>query len=331
MDSLDVVWTESLRNADRDEYDRFVAEAAGGHYAQTLGFGAVARRAGPCRLRYFLARDRGRLIGTALVTRASLGPAVLPSAKVERGPVCDDPSELCRVARALARTARSRGVVRLSVMPYWADAAADVAMRALREAGFRDSQRADGAHARTLRIDLGRTDDEEICSARGQERLRRRREQACRAGAITRKGGREDFETHFRLTEEMMRAQGKRHRPASHARALAGFVLADSLRGALFVCELGGKPVATALVLRHAGIATYAQGATSLEKSSVTKSVPVLLAAIQWARTAGCHTFDLGGIPLEGDRDAKRAAIARLKFDFARDAVRLVREHTRLF
>jgi Acetyltransferase (GNAT) domain len=328
---LDVVWKRSLLANDRDDYDRFVAEATSGHYAQTRAFEAVVRASRPSIVRYFLARDAGRVVGAALVVRAALGPLGLPSAVVERGPVCRDVGDLARVSLALVRTARRHGIVRLSVMPYWADEAGDAARNALVSAGFRDSQRPDGAHARTLRIDLVHTTDEGLLSAPGQERLRRRSTQAVRAGAMARPGTRLDLDMHRLLTEKMMRAQGRSRRSVAYYDALWAHVLDQTQRGALFVCEHEERTVATVLVLRHGGIAVYAEGATTLEPSPITKSVPPLLAAVRWARAEGCHTFDLGGIPLEDDTDSKRRRIAHLKLDFARVPVRLVHEHTRLF
>ena len=54
-----------------------------------------------------------------------------------------------------------------------------------------------------------------------------------------------------------------------------------------------------------------------------------MMAAVRWARDEGCTTFDLGGIPMEGDTDEKRAQIAQFKFDFAKERVSLVRQHAR--
>jgi lipid II:glycine glycyltransferase (peptidoglycan interpeptide bridge formation enzyme) len=124
----------------------------------------------------------------------------------------------------------------------------------------------------------------------------------------------------------LMRAQGKRDRPARWWDAVRRFVSDDS-RGALFACDHAGRTVAAAVVLRHGGLVTYAWGASVPDKLPFSKAVPALVAAIRWARDAGCHTFDLGGIPLEGDLDPKRAAIATFKHDFDRTPVRLVREH----
>jgi lipid II:glycine glycyltransferase (peptidoglycan interpeptide bridge formation enzyme) len=329
--SLEVVWAHSLRASDGEDYDRFVAASAGGHYAQTRAFERPIRAARPSVVRYFLARERGRVLGTALVVRSALGPILLPTAKVERGPVCQAPSDLGRVAAALTRSARARGIVKLAVMPYWAGAEADEASRALVSLGFRDTQRPDGAHARTLRIDLTSTGVETLLAGREHDRLRRRVAHATKAGALARQGGRADLEEHRRLTERMMRAQKRSTRSSAYYDALWASMLSSEARGALFVCEHLGRTLATVVVLRHGGLAVYAEGATTLEPSKISKSVPPLLAAIDWAKKAGCDTFDLGGIPIEDDTDPKRKSIAHLKRDFAETPVSLVHEHTRLF
>ena len=80
--------------------------------------------------------------------------------------------------------------------------------------------------------------------------------------------------------------------------------------------------------MRHGALATYAWGASVPEKLPFSKAIPALVAAIRWARDVGCATFDLGGIPLDGDSDPKRNAIATFKYDFDKQRVRLVREHS---
>jgi hypothetical protein len=281
-------------------------------------------------VRYFLARDAGRVVGAALVVRTALGPLPVPVATVDRGPVVRRPTDLARVASALASAARVRGVVRLAVMPYWTDADAEEATRSLLAAGFSDVQRPEGAHSETLRIDLGATADSALLGP-GRERLRHRFTQATRAGAVARRGERADFECHRLLTAGMMHAQKRSTRSAAHDDALWTDMLADGSKGALFVCEHQGRIVATVVVLRHGDVAVYAQGATTLDPSKISKSVPPLMAAIAWAREQGCRVFDLGGIPAGDDDDDKRRRIAHLKLDFADAPVRLVRQHARLF
>jgi CelD/BcsL family acetyltransferase involved in cellulose biosynthesis len=211
-------------------------------------------------------------------------------------------------------------------MPYWAEDDAAAAEAALRDAGLRDVQRPDGAHACTLRVPLAGRSDAELFAGGAREQLRKRIRQAERVGATARRGADGDWEALPPLYRAMMGAQGRRDRPAAWWSALRRHV-ADETRGGLFVCEAGGRTVAAAVVLRHGAQATFGWGASVTEDLPFSKSVPALVVAIRWARDAGCERFDLGGVPLEGDDDPKRNAIARFKHVFDPHRVRLVREH----
>jgi hypothetical protein len=211
-------------------------------------------------------------------------------------------------------------------MPYWADDDAARAEEALRGLGFADVQQPDGAHACTIRMDIGGKSDAEIFSGGSKANLRRRMGQADKAGASVRLGTSGDW-THLReLYAAMMKAQGRGSRPAVWWSALERY-LADERRGALFACEHEGRVVTACAILRHGARATFAWGASVPDDLPFAKSVPALVAAIRWARDAGCSSFDLGGVPLEDDPDPKRNAIARFKYDFEKRRVRLVREH----
>jgi hypothetical protein len=325
---LDTLWTPELEGGDGEAYDRFVLESPGGHFAQTRAWTDVARRSRPCGVRYFIAREAGRVVGTALVLCARLGPLPLPFAHVERGPVCADPASAARVVDALASAARRRGIARISVMPYWADEHALRVHGALGAAGFRDVQAKGGTHARTLRLELGKGDA--VFAGGERAHLRHLRREAERAGVTVRRGDRVDLETHRRLYGAMFLAENRRHRSSAWYDALHTSML-DGTRGALFVGEQEGQAVATAIALRHGPLAVYAYGATRGARARFSKSVLPLVAAVHWAKDLGCTTFDLGGIPLEEDRDPKRAAIARFKLCFSKTPVPLVREHARWF
>jgi hypothetical protein len=340
--ALETTWASELEGSDAREYDRFVLEAPSGHFAQTRAWAPVARRSRPCELRFFVAREGGRIVGSALVQRGRAGPLRLPFAHVERGPVCARTDDVARVLAALVAETRRRGVARLTVMPYWSDESASHAQDALRRARFRDVQTLDGAHAVTLRVDLSAPSDDAVLAGGSRAQLRRLWREALRAGATVRMGEREDMAAHRSLVQERLSAEGKKDRPSSWYDALSGLTSTawasagagpspPPAAAALFVCEHGGAAVGTAIVLRHGPLATYAQGATSPSRMPFSKSVLPLVAAIRWARAQGCREFDLGGVPVPEDNDPKRLAIAHFKAHFSETRVRLVRAHGRWF
>jgi lipid II:glycine glycyltransferase (peptidoglycan interpeptide bridge formation enzyme) len=100
-------------------------------------------------------------------------------------------------------------------------------------------------------------------------------------------------------------------------------------RAAMFVCDFEGTPVSAIFVTLHNGIATYALGASSGRALKVSKTVLPMTEAILWARQAGAHTFDMGGIPMAGDHDSKRSSIAEFKHSYTRSEAHLVHEHVR--
>jgi lipid II:glycine glycyltransferase (peptidoglycan interpeptide bridge formation enzyme) len=282
------------------------------------------------RPRWVLARDRGRIVGAALVLRPHLRGLPLPAALVERGPVTHDPDDVERVAEALAQAARRRGIARVQLMPYWAGEDAARVEALLVRARFRRVQAFDGAHAMTLRMDIAGKDDA-ILAGKEKEQLRRKLRQAEKAGAVVRQGGVDDVGKLEQLFGELMRAQGRSGKPRVFFERLASEILASGERGALFVCTHEAETIAAIFASRHGPLATFVMGATSSAPRPFSKMVLPMFAAVKWARDAGCATFDLGGVPMDGDADEKRASIAQFKFDFAKTKVPLVREHVRWF
>jgi lipid II:glycine glycyltransferase (peptidoglycan interpeptide bridge formation enzyme) len=189
-------------------------------------------------------------------------------------------------------------------------------------------QELDGAHASTLRVDVGGKDDDAILAGSERKKLRYELKNAEKAGARVRRGGAEDVAILARLDAELAAAQGRHERGAWFA-AIAEYLREDPARGALLVCEHEGTAVSAVLVLRHATTAVYCAGASVVAQRPFSKTALPLVEAARWARDAGCATFDLGGVPLEGDDDPKRAAIAQFKRDFSKTPVQLVREHAR--
>jgi Acetyltransferase (GNAT) domain/FemAB family len=328
---MKVTWATELTDGhpghdEARDYDAFVLGSEAGHAAQTRAWSAVARAAGHVVARFAVVRDGERIAGTALVLRPRVAGVPLPWAWIDRGPVVAEVDRLAPVTRAIARSLRRLGVARLRVMPYWSGTNAETAEVALRSIGMHDVQKPDGPHASTLRLAIGGQSDADLFSGKSKEQVRWRAGQAAKAGAVARRGTPEDWSRLRAMHAALMQSQGRRDRPDAWWQALARFT-SDDGRGAIFACDFEGRTVAAAVTLRHGALATYAWGASVPEKLPFSKAIPALVAAIRWARDAGCTTFDLGGVPLEGDGDPKRNAIATFKYDFDKQRVRLVKEH----
>ena len=131
-----------------------------------------------------------------------------------------------------------------------------------------------------------------------------------------------------RLYDTLMLRRGRPRKSAAWLRAMSARDFGPGGDVGLFFSEQGGRPIATALTVRHGRLVTFVLGACDETPSKLSKMAPALAAAIRWARDLGAD-FDLGGIPLEGDTDPKRLSIAHFKGDFGREPIALLGQHAR--
>ena len=331
MGRLDTVWSSELSASDGEAYDSFVAAARGGHYSQTRSWARVATAARPFVARYFLARRDGRVVGAALVLRTQALGVALPFAQVERGPVCDDPEQMPDVLESLVGQTRRHGILRLSVMPYWAG---DVKLRIeqlLKERGFSDAQSYTGSHVRALRLDLSSLSADAPFAGNEFTKLRKELRRSERAGVTSRRGGEEDVDKFRGMLEQRLRSEGRRTPTKPYYDALKDYFLSHESQRAIFVGEHEGDAVSAIFVTRHGSVAAYAAGASSARELSFSKMVQPMASAVLWAKEQGSATFDFGGMPMQGDTDPKRNSIALFKRSFSRTEIALVHEHVRWF
>lgn len=325
----DVLLASELTQAEARAYDQFVATAPSGHYNQTRAWARVACAGKPFTPLYFLAWRDGRVNGAALLLRSCLHGIALPFAQIERGPVTADAEALPDVLAGLRRSCLARGIFRLSVMPYWTQGHRAKVESALTDAGFADRQRFAGRHARTLRLDLTAMDERKPWSASGLAKVRQNIGRAVRAGATVRPGRREDLAPFRDMQASLLALEGKKPAAPAWYEALGDYFLKPG--AAMYVSEFEGSVISAIFITLHNGVATYALGATANLPLRFSKTVLPMTEAILWARAAGAHTFDMGGVPMQGDTDAKRASIAEFKHSYSRTEVLLVHEHVRWF
>ena len=332
MSHLDTVWSSELSATDGEAYDGFVATARGSHYSQTRSWAKVATAARPFVARYFLARRNGRVVGAALILRTQpLGVVALPFAQVERGPVCDDPEHMPDVLDALVGQARRHGILRLSVMPYWADTAKPRIEQILKERGFSDVQTYAGSHVSALRLDLSSLSADVPFAGNEFTKLRKELRRSERAGAISRLGREEDVDKFRGMLEQRLRSEGRRTPPKLYYDALKDHFLSPGSQRVMFVWEYEGDAVSAIFVTHHGSVAFFAAGASSARDLSFSKMVQPMASAVLWAKEQGSATFDFGGMPMPGDNDPKRNSIALFKLSFSRTEIALVHEHVRWF
>jgi hypothetical protein len=298
---LETTWGR-LAGPDAAVYDAIVER---GHFLQTRATAALACAGRPRQVRHIVVRAAGQPIGAAQLLR--LGPI----GWIERGPVASERA-LPAVMTAIERAARRRGVLWLQVSPYLDEPAGSW----LTARGYRPEPGFGGLHRQTGRLAV-EASEEALLAGHARAKLRTEVRRAVRHGALTVS----DDPDGPRL---LARLAG---RPASWARAVAELV--DRGSSAIVVGRDAQGPVGAVLVVAHGGLATYLSGAAIGAPRPYGKLVLPLVAAIGWARRRGVPTFDLGGLPARGDRDPKRAAIARFKAMFAPEPIALIAPHRR--
>lgn len=329
---LQAILSARLSAADGAAYDDFVARARGGHYSQTRAYAQLATAAKRFTPLFFLAyNEGGAAVGAALILRATAFGLPLPFAGCERGPVCDRISCLAEIIAHVRALALRRGILRLSLMPYFADDQKPVVEGILREQGFADVQHFAGRHVRSLRLDLTRLDPADPFAGRALAKLRQNINRAKRAGATARIGGHADIPAFAQMQARLLQLENKRPPTEGWYAALGEYLGTDHERGAIFVCEKDGETVSAVVMLRHGPLMVYAMGASSEAGGRFPKMVLPLGAAMEWAIQNNIAQFDLGGIPMEGDDDAKRLGIAEFKHSFAGAEIHFVHEHASWF
>jgi hypothetical protein len=305
-----VVLAPALTRAEGLAYDQFVATAPSGHYSQTRAWAQVVAAGKAIEPLLFLVRYGCEVVGAGVVLRPVVGGVSLPAAWIAHGPVVAAPADLPEVLLALRQRCLQKGILRLSVMPRWADPERLEVERFLASAGFTACRR--GRLARTKRLDLTALDDIKSWSAKYLEKNRQEIGRAVRAGVMVRPGRREDLRTLRRVA----------NLSSDWDEAIGDYFSRPD--AALFVSEFRGAPISAVFVTLHNGLAT----ASAFASSGVRPFSPIVLAlteAVQWARRMGALAFE------ESDDCANPNAGVTYDCTYCRAEILLVGEHVRWF
>ncbi len=324
-----ILCVTDLLPAEGAEYDNFIRNSPSGHYTQSRTWVKVVASSGWARPYFFLAKREARVIGAGILWQPLLvGKLPLPIAYMERGPVVDNLSDLSPVVHSVQIQARRRGILRISLMPYWSGSDAQDAEHILKKLGFRNVQSDSGRHICSLRMDLT---NQSVINLDGQPlaKLRAKVSRALRAGVTSRRGTFKDMETFQQLHRCMQSRERHRILPDRWYAGLAEFIKTNDRTSAMFVCEYEERVVSAIVIICQGSIATYAIGASTRMPFRFSKMACAFVEAIRWAAEEGMTTFDLGGMPRPGDRDRRRADIAQFKSLFSGQAITFVPEMVR--
>jgi peptidoglycan pentaglycine glycine transferase (the first glycine) len=278
-----------------ESWDRFVVAHSSPHILQTSAWGALKARFGWEDARVGLARGEALVAGAQVLYRRL--PAGLGRwAYVPMGPVVDwdDETELAATLAAINRAARSYGAFALTVEPDLGDD--PVHRERLRALGFRPSPVEAVQPRRTIIVDLSPHEDEILAAMKSKTRYNTRL--AARKGVTVREAAGADLPAFHAL----MASTGERdrfgvHAPAYYEAAYRLFVPRDWAR--LLLAEVDEEPVAALMVFALPPRVWYFYGASGNAHRQKMPAYLLQWEAMRWARSVGCTTYDLWGVPDE--------------------------------
>ena len=180
----------------------------------------------------------------------------------------------------------------------------------------------------TVIVDLLRDEADLLAAMKPKTRYNVRL--AERRGVAVREAGAAGLDGWYRLHRDMARRQGiTRHGPRYFHEL---FRTADSYCGRgprllLLMAAYDGEDVAGIVVSLFGRRARYLYGASSDRHRHAMPNYGLQWAAMRLAREAGCHTYDLFGIPRTADPSLPMAGLYRMKTGFGGEIVHRAPAH----
>ena len=283
-------------------WDAFIERRADGHVLQTSAWAKLKSRFGWSASRVaVLDREQAVAGASVLFRRLPLGLGAI--AYVPKGPLVDwDNAPLVSALfDGLDTLCRAHRAFVLKLEPD----SKESSPFALCSSSFvpRSGPSSFVQPRRTILLDLAKTEDELLAAMHQKTRYNIRL--AARKGVVVREGTTDDLPA-FNM---LMQATGERdgfgvHSAEYYRAAFELFVPHDWAR--LFVADIVDAspsvgPVAAIMVFAFGSKAWYMYGASSNEHRERMPNHALQWEAIRWARSRGCATYDLWGVPDEDE------------------------------
>jgi lipid II:glycine glycyltransferase (peptidoglycan interpeptide bridge formation enzyme) len=270
------------------DWDALVTSTDGGDLSQTTLWALSRKSLGFRAYRISVMDSDDNPVGACLLYAKKMAPQIW-AGSIPRGPLMfvDRPEVSSDVIRKIVELSRQQGIRFLVLQPPECAAALDQAVIA---EGFRAGVPSIAPEA-TIRLDLRQSDSELLKSM----------------SSMRRRNIRKAVNAHFEIVQDQDITTFHRLHTATAVRQ--GFV-PISLRGLqaqydflapsglcmMLIARYEGVPIAGLWLTRFAGTVTFKLAgwdANSAAPSHVNEALH--WAAIQWARSQGAHTYDLGG------------------------------------
>ena len=326
----------SAFSTDPRDWDQFVARHSAAHVLQTSPWGTLKSQFDWEPERVGLT-DGGELVAGAQILYRRLPLGLGRLAYVPKGPLTDwdDVEQARSTIETIGHAARAHDAIALTLEPPLRDE--PDRRRQLEGLGFAPSPFESVQPRRTIVIDLTPDEDEILMAMKSKTRYNIRL--AGRKGVTVRAAETEDLPAFHKL----MRTTGARnefgiHSPAYYDAAYRLFVSRGWAR--LLLAEVERQPVAALMVFALGTNAWYFYGASASVHREKMPTYLLQWEAMRWAKSRGCTTYDLWGIPDE-DEEALEATftersdglwgVYRFKRGFGGQVVRTIGAWDRVF
>jgi lipid II:glycine glycyltransferase (peptidoglycan interpeptide bridge formation enzyme) len=282
----------SLNTPDPQTWNTFVQQHPQGSILQTTTWGHLKADFGWDWDVVALGQKQAPNAG-ALILYRKLPFNVGTIAYVPRGPLVDwsNGQATTDLLQAIEQSARRHRAWALWLEPNVLDGA-EIRQR-LKALGMTTGKRT-VQPPRTILVDLTADEDEILMRMKSKTRYNIR--YAKRKGVIVRQGTVDDAEVYYNLMETTAeRNEFGIHTQRYYREVLERFLPQD--QAALFIAEVDNDPVAAIIVFALGETAWYFYGASSNRHRKKMPTYALQWAAMRWAKTRGCTTYDLWGIP----------------------------------
>ncbi|GAB4265356.1 MAG: peptidoglycan bridge formation glycyltransferase FemA/FemB family protein [Candidatus Promineifilaceae bacterium] len=276
------------------EWDAFVASHPHGSILQTHNWARLKNRFGWTSQRVWL-RKEGKLVAGAQILFKSAAMGLTRIGYIPHGPLVnwDDTEQVNVLLNQIDWTAYKMRAGLIKFEPLlWQDEA-PAGWQALLNQPQMATNTDTIQPPNTMLVDLRPSLDDILASMKQKTRYNIRL--AERKEITVRQGTKDDLEAFYQL----MAVTGHRDGFGVHAREYyrTAYELFAPQQATLLIAEYQGNPLSAAMIFANGRTAAYLYGASSSEERSRMPNYAVQWAAIQWAKTHGCHWYDLWGLP----------------------------------
>lgn len=305
--------------------ESFHRDIADLHFEQTLDWCTChAKHEGSF---FVLTLDGEKITASSLIRRRSVPVFGYATYRIERGPVCPDPSLLTEHLSHIVDLVREDGIL-LRVSPYYRDHTCNAVELDLRGDGWRPVASSLAPYKSTVVVNLAH--GESVLKSELRKSLRTQLNKGERLGIrVTDQPGPAELKAFIAQYNTMART---RHLAAilPHMEAcLQQWSQQTPCKAKLITAEYRGEQVAGIVLLSAGNRVIYEWGASSDRNDHRQLPLTHILHwhAILWARENGYRYYDFGGYwEARGDADP----INRFKTGFSKEIQRFVPEHVLL-